>query len=80
MKDVVNFKNISRFIIFNLIGILMFFVSIPIEIHIGDFSYSATTLPIDHAVSLIRSIPYFDNVYAPLIILAGAILPFIRKT
>ena len=80
MKYLLNFKNISRFIIFNLIGILFFFVSIPIEFSIGDFSYSATTLPIDHTVSLIRSIPYFDNVYAPIIIVIGAILPFIRKT
>lgn len=64
--------NIARFILLNCIGIFMFFISITIN--------GSKSIPIDHIVTAIRSIPYFGPVYGSAIVIIGAILPFIRKT
>ena len=64
--------NILKFIILNLIGIFMFFVTIKI----GDTS----SIPVDFVVTTIRKIPYFDLAYGVFIVVVGAIFPFIRKT
>lgn len=50
----------------------MFFVPITIA--------GAKSIPIDHIVTFIRQIPNFGIVYAGIIIIVGAILPFKRKT
>lgn len=65
-------KDLFLFILFALFGIFMFFV--PIHFN-GNNS-----IPIDHVVSLVRSIPNFSWIYTSAIVLIGAILPFIRGT
>ena len=64
--------NILKFIVLNLIGIFMFFVTITIA--------GSSSIPVDHVVTAIRKIPYFDLVYGAAIVVIGAVLPFIRKT
>ena len=65
-------SNIAKFIILNLIGIFMFFITVEIN--------DKSSIPVDHIVTFIRSIPYFDVVYGTIIVAIGAVLPFIRKT
>lgn len=65
-------RNILKFIVLNLVGIFMFFISITIK--------DSKSIPIDHIVTAIRKIPYFGMVYGSTIVVVGAILPFIRKT
>lgn len=65
-------SNIAKFIVLNLIGIFMFFVTITLN--------GSKSIPIDHIVTALRSIPNFGTVYAGIIVVAGAILPFVRKT
>ncbi len=67
-----NKANILKFILFNLVGFFMFFVTITIN--------KKASIPIDHIVSFIRTIPNFAPVYGTVIIVVGAILPFFRKT
>ena len=64
--------NILKFIVLNLIGIFMFFVTVTIA--------GTSSIPVDHVVTAIRKIPYFDLVYGVVIVVVGAVLPFIRKT
>ena len=64
--------NILKFILLNAIGIFMFFITIEIA--------GKKSIPVDHVVSYIRAIPYFELVYGVAIVCIGAILPFIRKT
>ena len=64
--------NIAKFIGFNLVGMFMFFVTIKIN--------GANSIPIDHIVTAIRSIPNFGPVYGGIIVVLGAILPFVRGT
>ena len=64
--------NIAKFVLLNAIGIFMFFISITIN--------GPKSIPIDHIVTAIRSIPYFGTVYGTAIVIIGAILPFLRKT
>lgn len=64
--------NIAKFILLNAIGIFMFFITIEIN--------GSRSIPIDHIVTFIRSIPNFGPVYGTIIVIVGAILPFIRKT
>ncbi len=49
----------------------MFFVPVTIA---GN-----NTIPIDHLVTFIKKIPHLERVYALLIVIIGAFLPFIRK-
>lgn len=65
-------SNIAKFIILNAIGIFMFFITVKI----GE----TKSIPVDHIVTRIRSIPYFELVYGAAIVAIGAVLPFIRKT
>ena len=64
--------NLLKFIVLNLIGIFMFFVTIKV----GNVS----SIPVDHVVSAIRRIPYFNLIYGAVIVAVGAVLPFVRKT
>lgn len=63
---------VSKFILYSLIGIFMFFVPITIN--------GKNTIPIDHITNLIKALPYFGPVYAGIIVTIGGLLPFIRKT
>ncbi len=65
-------SNIAKFIILNLIGIFMFFITVEIN--------EKSSIPVDHIVTFIRSIPNFDLVYGTVIVAVGAVLPLIRKT
>ncbi|SHJ20507.1 YjiH family protein [Lutispora thermophila] len=62
----------AKFILLNLLGIFMFFIPISIG--------GSKSIPIDHIVTFIRQIPHFGAIYAGIVIIIGAILPFIRKT
>ena len=53
-------SNVLKFILLNLIGIFMFFVTISVG--------GKSSIPIDHIVTGLRSIPYFEVVYAGLIV------------
>lgn len=65
-------SNIAKFILLNAIGIFMFFITVKI----GE----SKSIPVDHIVTWIRSIPGFNMVYGAAIVAVGAVLPFIRKT
>lgn len=65
-------SNIAKFVILNVIGLFMFFVTITIN--------EKSSIPVDHIVTFIRSIPYFELIYGVAIVCIGAVLPFIRKT
>lgn len=64
--------NIIKFIGFNLIGIFMFFITVTFN--------GTKSIPIDHIVTTMRSIPNFGPIYGGIIVVVGAILPFVRKT
>ncbi|MGI6703745.1 MAG: YjiH family protein [Clostridia bacterium] len=63
---------IAKFVLLNILGIFMFFVPVTIN--------GASSIPIDHIVTFIRQIPSFGVVYAGIVIILGAILPFVKKT
>ncbi|GFN34748.1 YjiH family protein [Tepidimicrobium xylanilyticum] len=63
---------IFKFILYAAIGIFMFFV--PIKVN-GNSS-----IPLDHIVNYIKTLPYFEPVYSGLIVTVGGILPFVNKT
>lgn len=65
-------ETITKFILLNLLGIFMFFIPVTIN--------GSRSIPIDHIVTFIRKIPNFGIVYAGIVIIIGAILPFVRKT
>lgn len=71
-NKVYNNHDVVRFILFAAFGIFMFFVPITIN--------EKSTIPIDHIVGWIKSIPYYAPIYAGIIVTLGALLPFIRKT
>ncbi len=64
--------NLAKFLLYSLIGIIMFFV--PVEIS------GKSTIPIDHIVGLIRKFPAFTDIYGLLIVAGGALLPFVTGT
>lgn len=41
---------------------------------------SKSTIPLDHVVSYILKIPYFQEIYGGLLVVIGAVLPFITRT
>lgn len=65
-------SNALKLILYSAIGIFMFFIPITIG--------TSKTIPIDHIVNNIRKIPYFNNVYGPLIVTIGGIYPFVSGT
>lgn len=60
--------NIIKFVLYSLLGIIMFFVQVEIA--------GKSTIPIDHLVGLVRKAPAFADIYGLLIVVLGAILPF----
>lgn len=65
--------DLLKFVLFAAFGIFMFFIPIVI----GEGS---STIPIDHIVGFLKGIPNFGRIYALIIVILGAILPFVRKT
>jgi len=65
-------SNIAKFVILNLIGIFMFFITITVG--------GKESIPVDHIVTYIRKIPMFETVYGTAVVMIGAIYPFLRKT
>lgn len=62
-----------KFIICSLIGIFMFFISVPYN--------GKSSIPLDHLTTIIRTLLGDNQKYVVLVILiAGAILPFVKKT
>lgn len=73
--------NLFRFIFLNLIGIFVFFITIPMPFPSAEGGFTMKeSIFVDHVVSYIRLIPYFDLTYASIVVIVGAILPFYRKT
>ena len=64
--------NIAKFILLNLIGIFMFFITVEIG--------GTKSIPVDFIVTTIRKIPMFETIYGTAVVLIGAVYPFIRKT
>ena len=64
--------NIAKFILLNLIGIFMFFITITVG--------GKESIPVDHIVTYIRSIPMFETIYGTAVVMIGAVYPFLRKT
>ena len=64
--------NAFRFVFYSFIGIFMFFI--PVEMN------GTSSIPLDHVVTLIRQIPYFEVVFGSFVIIVGTVLPFIRNT
>jgi nucleoside recognition membrane protein YjiH len=63
---------IFKFILFAAVGIFMFFIPITIN--------GKSTIPLDHIVNYIRTIPYYGAIYSGSIVTIGGLLPFINKT
>lgn len=61
-----------KFVLYSLLGIFMFFVPITVG--------GKSSIPIDHIVSYIRTIPSFGPVYTGIVVTIGGILPFATKT
>lgn len=72
MTETKDSSRLIRFILYALVGIFMFFVPITIN--------GTSSIPLDHMVNIIRTIPFFSPVYGGLIVIIGAILPFVKKT
>ncbi|CCQ97545.1 Membrane protein [[Clostridium] ultunense Esp] len=63
---------VFKFILYAAIGVFMFFVPITVN--------GKSSIPLDHIVSYIQTIPYYGPIYSGLIVTIGGILPFIDKT
>lgn len=75
MQEIKSYKpvNILKLIVFSLIGISMFFI--PVEL------MGKKTIPLDHMVNIIKDyFPTFTTFYIFAIVIAGGLLPFIKKT
>ncbi len=68
----VSSSTFMKFILLNFIGIFVFFIPVTIN--------GARSIFIDHIVTWLRSVPHFGTVYVGIVIILGAILPFVRKT
>lgn len=64
--------NITKFLLLNAVGIFMFFVTIQIG--------GSSSIPVDHIVTAIRSVPGFERIYGAAVVTLGAVLPFLRGT
>lgn len=63
---------IFKFILYAAIGIFMFFVPITIN--------GTNTIPVDHIVNFIKTIPNYGPIYSGIIVTIGGLLPFINKS
>lgn len=63
---------IFKFILYAAIGVFMFFVPINIK--------GSSSIPLDHMVNWVKSIPYYEAIYSILIVGIGGVLPFIDKS
>lgn len=61
-----------KFILYSLIGIFMFFIPITVG--------GKSSIPLDHIVNAIKSIPYYGPIYGGIIVTIGGIYPFVTKT
>ncbi|MDK2986437.1 MAG: hypothetical protein PWQ96_2081 [Clostridia bacterium] len=68
-----NMSGILKFIIWNALGIFMFFIPVSIA--------GKSTIPLDHIVSgITANFPLFAQVYTLIVIILGALLPFYEKS
>lgn len=67
-----NKSSYFKFIIFSVVGVFMFFISININ--------GVKSIPIDHLVSFIRKIPFVEPYYGIIITMFGGVYPFINKS
>lgn len=65
-------RKIFKFILYSAIGIFMFFVPITIN--------GTNTIPVDHIVNFIKTIPNYGPIYSGIIVTVGGLLPFINKS
>lgn len=68
-----NINNLLKFLLFSLIGIFTFFIPITIN--------GVSSIPLDHIVTYVQTV-FSDAVpyYALIMIIFGAIYPFINRT
>ncbi|WP_449598599.1 YjiH family protein [Niallia sp. Marseille-Q9988] len=72
-QTLTSIPNILKFVCFSLIGIFVFFVPITVN--------GTSSIPLDHIVTWLNTtFPSLTPIYALLIILGGAIYPFVTKT
>lgn len=64
-----NVNALTKFIVYSLIGIFMFFIPILIN--------GKKTIPLDHLVTLIQSIPYYSKYWGLVLCCIGVVFPFI---
>ncbi len=66
-------SNILKFAVYSLIGSFMFFIPMTVN--------DVSSIPIDHIVTWIKqSFPSFVSIYTFIVILLGALYPFVSKT
>lgn len=64
---------VSRFIFFSLFGLFMFFFPLTID--------SKSSIPVDHIITYVRiNFPKGAEIYAILVMIVGAAVPFLRGT
>lgn len=65
-------RNMFRFIVYSFIGIFTFFIPVTIN--------GTSSILLDHIVTAIRQIPYFDHIFGGALIIIGTFMPFVQKT
>ena len=68
--------DVLKFLVYSLFGIFMFFVPIKATIACKESS----SIPIDHILSLIKSIPNFGLVFGTFMVLAGLVYAIYTKS
>lgn len=72
-QKVYSFSNVLKFLFFSSIGIFVFFIPITLN--------GTSSIPLDHIVTWLNTtFPSVTPIYALLVILGGAIYPFVTKT
>lgn len=62
----------TQFVVYSLIGAFMFFVPIKIA--------GRNSIPIDHLLTLIYKIPFYNLIYPLALVVIGVVMPFVTKS
>ena len=72
-KTNTNTNNIFKFLVYSVIGIFMFFITITLN--------GKTTIPIDHLVTALKGLsPKGAGIYGLIVIILGGVYPFYKRT
>lgn len=72
LKDKKNEVKAFKFLLYSFIGVFMFFIPIKLR--------GSRTIPIDHLVNMLKALPYYEPIYGGVLIIIGAIFPFVNGT